>query len=74
MMTTLFLALSLYLSPATTVNPACETVGPRLDGSMVEICNGSVTHVYMLGAMAPAGVSVVIFDAQEDDTFTAERE
>lgn len=69
MLTNLFLALSLYLSPATAdtrcLDSRCETVGPRLDGSMVQICDGKVTSVFMLGEIAPKVVTIVQFDTEE---------
>lgn len=36
-------ALSLIASPVTA--PACETVGPRYDGTLVTICAGRVVRV-----------------------------
>ena len=45
------IALALYLasligtSPATSKNPRCEDVGPRLDRTYVTICDGSMVSV-----------------------------
>lgn len=47
MFSMLALALSLYAQPAVAVNPRCETVGPRLDLTMVTICDGSVVRVFV---------------------------
>jgi len=41
-MTMLILLLNLVLAPKPV---ACETVGPRLDGTYVTICGGHVTAV-----------------------------
>jgi hypothetical protein len=42
------IALMLYLLSMSTTSPAgrrCEEHGPRLDGTYVTICNGSVVRV-----------------------------
>lgn len=45
-MNTLILLVNLVLSSAPNA-PACETVGPRLDGTTVTICDGRVVKVSM---------------------------
>lgn len=44
-MITFILAALINLAPVTSNAPVCETHGPRLDGTYVTVCAGSVVAV-----------------------------
>lgn len=51
-MITYILAILIQLSPA---QPRCETYAPRLDGSVVTVCDGRVVRVQGGTTMTVAG-------------------
>lgn len=67
MFSALFLALKL-MSAAHVTGPHCETVGPRLDGTTVRICDGRVAGYAYVGNTWSMGCTSDAECGDTDDT------